>query len=109
MQPPKGYGSAGDNELAGLIMAINQLSPTDRATIIKTIKEYLISKGIDPTKYAEIRKEINETRKQTQEELNEMRKKALEDAKTKREEMRNKISEVRSQGKATFKEFTVTK
>ena len=88
---------------------MGQLSVADRAALVKMIKDYLLSKGIDPAKYAEKRDEIKEIRKDTREDVKEMRKKAMEAAKAKREEMREKIKEIRGNGKATFKEFTITK
>jgi hypothetical protein len=45
-------------------MAIGALSPADRATLVKMIKDYLLSKGVDPAKYTEKRDEIKEIRKE---------------------------------------------
>lgn len=104
-----GSGAMMERELKGLHMAMAQLSPADREALVKMIKDYLLSKGIDPAKYAEKRDEIKELRKDTHEDIKEMRKKTREAAKAKREEMREKIKEMRGNGKATFKEFTVTK
>ncbi len=98
-----------ERELKSLHMAMAQLSPADREALVKMIKDYLVSKGIDPVKYAEKRDEIKELRKDTREDVKEMRKKTREATKAKREEMREKIKEIRGNGKATFKEFTVTK
>jgi hypothetical protein len=89
----------------GLGLAIGQLTPTDRDALLKTITDFLTSKGIDPAKYAEKRDEIKEVRKETRveikegkEELKDTRKKLREDAKAKREEMREKIKTIRGNG-----------
>lgn len=109
VRPPMGSGAMIERELKSLHMAMAQLSPADREALVKMIKDYLVSKGIDPVKYAEKRDEIKELRKDTREDVKEMRKKTREATKAKREEMREKIKEIRGNGKATFKEFTVTK
>ena len=106
VHPPMWSGAMMEQETKGLILAMGQLAPADRATLVKMIKDYLVSKGIDPAKYAEkrdeikeVRKEtrveIKETRKATEEELKNARKKLQEAAKAKREEMREKIKSIR--------------
>lgn len=127
-RPPMGSGTMMENDAKGLMLAIGALSPTDRATLIKMIKEYLLSKGIDPTKYAEKRDEIKDIRKDTHTEIKEMRTTTQESVKAKRDEMKMKVWQLHGgngkvniqdismtrgsgmgAGKATFKEFTVTK
>lgn len=109
VRPPMGSGAMMEREMKGLHMAMGQLSVADREALVKMIKDYLVSKGIDPAKYAEKRDEIKEVRKDTKEEIKSMRDKMHADRKAKMEEMRAKIKEMRANGKATFKEFTVTK
>jgi pyruvate/oxaloacetate carboxyltransferase len=88
--------------LEGIAMAIAQLSPTDRETLVKMIREYLTSKGVDLTKYAEKREEIRDIKKETRDDTKEIKKeskteiiairtKAQESLRIKREEMRAKI------------------
>lgn len=80
-------------ELKGLHMAMGQLSTADREALVKLIKEYLVSKGIDPAKYAEKRDEIKTVRKQTKEEIKALREKQKEEIKAKRETLKKTIRE----------------
>lgn len=90
-----GSGSIGERETKGLMLAIGALSPTDRATLVKMIRDYLVSKGVDPAKYAEKREEIKEYRKDAHEDIKDMRKKNQEAIKVKREEMKAKIKDMK--------------
>jgi hypothetical protein len=114
-RPPMGsgamMGSGGQMERdgKGLMLAIGALSPADREALMKMIKDYLMSKGIDPAKYAEKRDEIKDMKKDMRDEAKDMRKATREEIQKKRDEMQAKIKEMRGNGKATFKEFTVTK
>lgn len=98
--PPR-TGTGMEAELKGIHMAMAQLSATDREALIKMIKEYLVSKGIDPTKYAEKREEIKMIKKQTKEEIKASREKLKEENKAKREEMRNKVKDIRGKNKSS--------
>jgi DNA-binding transcriptional MerR regulator len=80
-------------------MAMDKLTPADKATLVKMIRDYLTSKGIT---LPPVRQEIKEVRKEMKEEIKDIRKNT-------RDAMQAKIKELRSNGKATFKEFTVTK
>jgi hypothetical protein len=67
VRPPMGTGAMMERELKGLHLAIGQLSPADREALVKMIKDYLVSKGIDPAKYAEKREEIKDAKKKLKE------------------------------------------
>ena len=60
---------------------------------MKMVKDYLLSKGIDPVKYAEMRDEIKDTR----DEIKDMRKSGRDATKIKREEMVQRIKNVKAQ------------
>ena len=78
---------------------------------MKMVKDYLLSKGIDPVKYAEMRDEIKDTRdeiKDTRDEIKDMRKSGRDEikdmrksgrdaTKIKREEMVQRIKNVKAQ------------
>lgn len=87
-------------------MAMDKLTPADKATLVKMIRDYLTSKGIT---LPPVRQEIKEVRKEMKEEIKDIRKNTRDALKEKRDAMQAKIKELRSNGKATFKEFTVTK
>lgn len=125
--PPTGSGGQAEHEWKGLGLAIGALAPADREALVKIIKDYLTSKGIDPAKYAEKRDEMKEIKKEAHQEIKDVRQAGRDAAKAKREEMKAKIETLRGHGKvnvqdismmkgsgmgagkATFKEFTVTK
>lgn len=95
-RPPRDASGANlEKDTKGLMLAIGALSPADRETLIKMIKDYLVSKGVDPVKYAEKRDEIKEVRKDTREAVKDMR-----DAK--RDEMKAKIRDLRSNGSGSW-------
>lgn len=98
-RPPRdGSGTNLEKDTKGLMLAIGALSPADRETLVKMIKDYLVSKGIDPAKYAEKRDEIKEVRKDTREAVKEMRDANRDEIKQKRDEMKAKIRDLRSNG-----------
>ena len=85
---------------------MGQLSATDRATLITMIREFLISKGVDPAKFAEKREEIQaireetrdaiqEAKKNSQEGIKEARKSTQQMIQNKKAEMRTKVKNVR--------------
>jgi hypothetical protein len=90
-----GSGSVTERETKGLMLAIGALSPADRATLVKMIRDYLVSKDVDPAKYAEKREEIKEVRKEGREEIKDMKKKNKEEMKDKRDALKAKIKELR--------------
>jgi hypothetical protein len=104
-----GSGGQMDHEMMGLHMAMRQLSPADRIALVKMIKDYLLSKGIDPAKYAEMREEIKEVKKDTRSDIKDIRKTAMDAAKAKREEMRGKIKDIRGSGKVNVQDMSMTK
>jgi tetrahydromethanopterin S-methyltransferase subunit D len=89
-------GSVTERETKGLMLAIGALSPTDRATLVKMIRDYLLSKGVDPAKYAEKRDEIRESREDMRDKIKDMRKATREDIKKKRDEMKEKIKSLKN-------------
>ena len=102
-----------ERDTRGLMLAIGALSPADRATLVKMIRDYLISKGIDPAKYADKgwdgtikggKAEISEIKKDTREEIKDMRQTTRDAMKAKRDEMMTKIKEIKgnSEGKKEF-------
>jgi hypothetical protein len=94
-KPPMGSGAMMEHETKWLMLAIGALSPADRATLVKMVRDYLVSKGIDPAKYAEKRDEIKEVRKDTHEDIKDMKKVNRDAVKEKREAMKGKIQEMR--------------
>jgi hypothetical protein len=90
-----GSGSVTERETKGLMLAIGALSPADRATLVKMIHDCLVSKGVDPAKYAEKREDIKEVRKEEREEIKNMKKKNKEEMKDKRDALKAKIKELR--------------
>lgn len=98
-KPPMGSGATGENPGQGLMLAIGKLSSTDRETLMKTIREYLTSKGIDLAQIAEKREEIKDIKKETRETIKDIVKTTQNtiknSIKTKREEMRSQIREIR--------------
>ncbi len=108
-KPPMGSGSMMGHEMKSLHMAVQQLSPTDHAALMKMIKEYLVSKGIDPAKYADMRDEIREVKQESREEMKEMRKDNQEEMKMKRDEMRGKVKDIRSHGKVNVQDISITR
>jgi hypothetical protein len=104
-KPPMGSGAMMERETKGLMLAIGALSPADRATLVKMIRDYLVSKGIDPAKYADMRDEIKEVRKEGRDEMKDMKKKNHEEIKEKRDEMRSKIKEMKGNGKVSMQDF----
>lgn len=98
-KPPMGSGAIGENPGQGLMLAIGKLSSTDRETLMKTIREYLTSKGIDLAQFAEKREEIKDIKKETRETIKDIVKTnqntIKNTIKTKREEMRSQIREIR--------------
>lgn len=89
-------GSGMNQESKGLMLAIGTLSPTDRETLLKMIKDYLVSKGIDPAKYAEKRDEIREIRQEGREEIRDIKKSRNDAMKMKREEMKEKVQQIKT-------------
>ena len=88
-------------------MAIGRLSPADRDTLIKMIREYLTSKGIDLAGFADKKDEIKEVKKEIKTDNKEMKQEARTEIKTirnatqdamrmKREEMRKRVTEIRN-------------
>jgi hypothetical protein len=104
-----GSGSMTERETKGLMLAIGALSPADRATLVKMIRDYLVSKGVDPAKYAEKREEIKEVRKEGHGEIKDMRKKNKEEMKDKRDALKAKIKEMRGNGKVNVQDISFTK
>ncbi len=98
-----------EHEMKGLHMAMKQLSPADHATLMKMMNDYLLSKGIDPAKYAEMRDEIKDMRQENRTEMKDMRKQNQQEMKAKREEMRSKIKEVRGNGKVNVQDISMTR
>ena len=94
-KPPMGsgamMGSGMNRDGKGLMLAIGALSPADREALVKIIKDYLLSKGIDPVKYAEMRDEIKDMRGDTREEIKDIRQTTRDVTKVKRDEMMTKI------------------
>ena len=116
VRPPMGTGAMMERELKGLHLAIGQLSPADREALVKMIKDYLVSKGIDPAKYAEKREEIKDAkkemkdkikdmRKEGREKMKDMRKATREEIQKKRDEMQAKIKEMRGNGKVNVQDM----
>ena len=105
VRPPMGTGAMMERELKGLHLAIGQLSPADREALIKMIKDYLVSKGIDPAKYAEKRDEIKDMKKDMRDEAKDMRKATREEIQKKRDEMQAKIKEMRGNGKVNVQDM----
>lgn len=95
VQHHTGSGIEMEHDNKGLMLAIGQLSPADRTTLTKMIRDYLDSKGIDPAKYAEKREEIKAIKTETREAIKEVKKEKTQIIKTKREKMRSKIREIR--------------
>lgn len=95
-RPPRdGSGVNLERDSKGLMLAIGQLSPADRETLVKMIKDYLASKGIDPAKYAEMRDEKKDMKKDTREAVKDMRDTTREEIKKKKEEMQAKIKDMK--------------
>ena len=106
MPPPRdGSGASMERDGKGLMLAIGQLSPADREALIKMIKDYLVSKGIDPAKYAEKRDEIKDMKKDMRDEAKDMRKATREEIQKKRDEMQAKIKEMRGNGKVNVQDM----
>lgn len=91
------------------MLAIGALSPADRATLVKMIQDYLVSKGIDPAKYAEKREEMKDIRKETHQEIKDIRQTGRDAAKIKREEMKAKIETLRGHGKVNVQDISMTR
>lgn len=104
-----GSGEMMNNEMKGLHMAIRQLSPADHIALVKMIKEYLVSKGIDPAKYADMRDDIKELRKDVRTEVKDMRGTTHDAIKLKQEEMRAKVKALRSSGKVNVQDISMMK
>jgi hypothetical protein len=102
-------GATMENETKWLMLAIRALSPADRATLMKMVRDYLVSKGIDPTKYAEERDEINEIRQDGHDDIMDMRKRNQEAMKAKRDEMRARIREVRENSRVSVQDISMTR
>jgi hypothetical protein len=103
-KPPKlpmGSGAEMNNAGQGLMLAIGHLSLADREILVKMIREYLTTKGIDLSKYAEKREEIKEVKKEARTEIKEIRNTAQDAARAKREEMRRKVMEIKNGSGAT--------
>jgi hypothetical protein len=98
-----------ENDSKWLMFAVGALSPADRATLVKLIRDYLVSKGIDPTKYAEKRDDINEIRQEGRDEMMDIRKRNQEAMKAKRDDMRSKIQEVRANSKVNVQDISMTR
>ena len=105
---PMMMGSGMEHDGKGLMLAIGALSPADREILMKMVRDYLLSKGIDPVKYAEMREEIKDMRKDTHDEIKDMRKSGRDEIKDmrksgrdsikiKREEMVQKIKNIKAQ------------
>ena len=106
MPPPRdGSGASIERDGKGLMLAIGQLSPADREALIKMIKDYLVSKGIDPAKYAEKRHEIKDMKKEMKEKMKDMRKECREKMKDLRETTREQIKEKREEMKDKIREM----
>ena len=73
---------------------------------MKMVKDYLLSKGIDPVKYAEMRDEIKDTRdeiKDTRDEIKDMRKSGRDEIKDMRKSGRDEIKDMRKSGRDATK------
>ena len=109
-----------EHETKGLMLAIGALSPADRTILVKMIKDYLLSKGVDPAKYAEKREDIKDMKREMHDDAKEMRKdmhdkmKAMkkmtrEDIQKRRDEMRAKMEGIRASGKVNVQDISMTK
>jgi hypothetical protein len=103
-----GSGAQDRPDGQGLGMAMDQLSPTDRAILDQMIRDYLTSKGIDPAKFAakkdeikairtETRDAIQEVKKESKNTIIDMKKNTQPALQNKRMEMRGKIRDIRQQ------------
>ena len=99
-KPPMGsgamMGSGMERDGKGLMLAIGALSPTDRQALMKMIRDYLVSKGIDLTKYAEKRDEMKDMKKDMHEEVKEMKKATREEIQKKRDQMKDEMSKLKA-------------
>ena len=111
-KPPMGSGAVAEHPMEGIGMAIGKLTPADREALIKMIREYLVSKGVDLAGFADKKDAIKDMKKETKTEIKEVKKEARTEIKTirtttqntakmKREEMRKKITEIRNGSGAT--------
>lgn len=83
-------------ELKAIHIAISQLSETDRAELMKTIKTYVESKGVKiptPDQMKNMKEENKADRKEVKQEIRKDKKTAQEAAKQKREDMRKRMQE----------------
>ena len=85
-----------ERDTRGLMLAIGALSPADRATLVKMIRDYLISKGIDPAKYAEKRDEMHDMKREDREEIRDIKKDYRDSTKIKRKEMKERVQQIKS-------------
>ena len=99
-KPPMGsgamMGSGMERDGKGLMLAIGALSPTDRQALMKLIRDYLVSKGIDLTKYAEKRDEMKDMKKDMHDEVKEMKKATREEIQKKRDQMKDEMSKLKA-------------
>ena len=89
-------GSGMERDGKGLMLAIGALSPTDRQALMKLIRDYLVSKGIDLTKYAEKRDEMKDMKKDMHDEVKEMKKATREEIQKKRDQMKDEMSKMKA-------------
>jgi hypothetical protein len=94
-RPPMGSGAQEKPDGQGLGMAMAQLSPADRATLDQMIRDYLTSKGIDTTKFAEKREAVKAVKQETRTAIQAVREEKKQVIQTKRIEMRGKIRDIR--------------
>lgn len=88
--------SGAEAELKAVHIAISQLSETDRAELMKTIKTYVESKGIKiptPEQMQAVKQDNKADRKEIKEGIKQDRKAIQQAAKQKREDMRKGIQE----------------
>ncbi len=75
-KPPIGSGAVAEHPMEGIGMAIGKLTPADRDTLVKMIREYLVSKGVDLAGFADKKDAIKDMKKETKTEIKEVKKEA---------------------------------
>lgn len=91
--PPVKSGS-GDTS-RGIFEGIGKLSPADRETLIKMIREYLISKGVTISDRKEMKQEIRDIKDTTKQEIKDTREAAKKEIEKKRDIMKEALEKKR--------------
>jgi len=97
-RPPMGSSAQDDeNNIHQLGMVISELNAVDREALLKIIRDYVISKGVDLSKLATKDKEIKAVKQEARTAIQGVREEKKQIIQTKRLEMRGKIRDIRQQ------------